>query len=677
MYIDVFIIIVIFHFNLIYKLKMKNTCPVSENQEAYAHYTKLLSLFEKFIKSPSPTVDIPKDLFELNKNINIMINTNKLPQLVLKEVFDLNLSYQAIGYMNVFLNTVDQYYADEKNLEKKETFYLIMKFLNFYTKNFLLQNKIDTSEYSNKLPITRVILFLALQRVNKCAYMVALSNSLLMSHKHIVIAIFKTYYKIDSFCNDFLLAMENINIEFNLDDLLEMLRYIQHYQSNKQNKEIVIPLSKFILTKVNTEKQSNEYLEIIKVLKRCLFQTVDGFLEEIHIRMFDCIMKEEANSDILRELILLSPSIVCPVLEERHINYIIDHFKIESNGNFFVKILSSSPQYINTVVHANHKNDSARLVSLLIKNNIPITDKSIIKKLKYYQKYGFCMHKYKEYSNINFNLVLDFGYDDEEIFNILLSIILKEERNIKHLIKMLSESYYRTISISIPNYKVLSSKYLDTILKSYSIQNRLIESDEFKPYSANSFTIDSNKTEVIMIDKSNYMIHFELMKGSLWTSLCVGIDTEWKSSTNAFDPLCPVSIIQLSSFDEKFIFIIDIYTGVNDQNYMKIMTELMKRSKFVGFGFNSSDMKILPMIISSAFQDNIVDIQDIYREKVDKKVTTVPSLKNTVKEILNLNMCKVEQCSNWNRRPLRKAQMHYAAVDALMCVKLYKALNNI
>ena len=103
----------------------------------------------------------------------------------------------------------------------------------------------------------------------------------------------------------------------------------------------------------------------------------------------------------------------------------------------------------------------------------------------------------------------------------------------------------------------------------------------------------------------------------------------------------------------------------------------MKRSKFVGFGFNSSDMKILPMIISSAFQDNIVDIQDIYREKVDKKVTTVPSLKNTVKEILNLNMCKVEQCSNWNRRPLRNAQMHYAAVDALMCVKLYKALNNI
>ena len=239
---------------------MKNTCPVSENQDAYDHYTKLLSLFEKFIKSPYPNVDIPQDLFELNKTINIMINTNKLPQLVLKEVFDLNLSYQAIGYMNVFINIVDKFYADEKNLEKKETFNLILKFLNFFTKNFLLQNKIDTAEYSSKLPITRVILFLALQRVNKFAYMVALSNSLLMSHKHIVISIFKTYYKIDTFCNDFVLAMEKNNIQFTIDELLEMLRYIQHYQSTKQNKEIVIPISKFILTKVNVEKQSNEYL---------------------------------------------------------------------------------------------------------------------------------------------------------------------------------------------------------------------------------------------------------------------------------------------------------------------------------------------------------------------------------------------------------------------------------
>ena len=655
---------------------MKNTCPVSENQDAYDHYTKLLSLFEKFIKSPYPNVDIPQDLFELNKTINIMINTNKLPQLVLKEVFDLNLSYQAIGYMNVFINIVDKFYADEKNLEKKEAFNLILKFLNFFTKNFLLQNKIDTAEYSSKLPITRVILFLALQRVNKFAYMVALSNSLLMSHKHIVISIFKTYYKIDTFCNDFVLAMEKNNIQFTIDELLEMLRYIQHYQSTKQNKEIVIPLSKFILTKVNIEKQSNEYLETIKVLKRCLFQSVNGFLEEFHIKMIDCIMNEGTNSDIIRELILLSPSIVCPVLEERHINYIIKNFKIESNGNFFMRILSSSPQYINTVVHANHSNDSARLVSLLIKNNIPIKDKTIIKKLKYYQKYGFCSHKYREYSNINFNVLLDFGYDDEEIFNILLSIVLKE-RNINHMLKMLSESRYRIISISIPNYKILSSVYLDTILKSYSIKNRLIEPDEFKPYTPNAFTIDGNKTEVKMIDKSNYLIYYDLMKGSLLTSLRVGIDTEWKSSTNAFDPISPVSIIQLSSFDEKFIFIIDIYTGMNDQNYMKIMTELMRKIKYVGFGFNSADMKILPSIFSSVFQDNIMDIQDLYREMVDKKVTTVPSLKNTVKEILNLNMCKVEQCSNWNRRPLRNAQMHYAAVDALMCVKLYEALNNI
>lgn len=34
-------------------------------------------------------------------------------------------------------------------------------------------------------------------------------------------------------------------------------------------------------------------------------------------------------------------------------------------------------------------------------------------------------------------------------------------------------------------------------------------------------------------------------------------------------------------------------------------------------------------------------------------------------------LSKYEQRSNWNRRPLKRSQSHYAALDAQICLALY------
>lgn len=34
-------------------------------------------------------------------------------------------------------------------------------------------------------------------------------------------------------------------------------------------------------------------------------------------------------------------------------------------------------------------------------------------------------------------------------------------------------------------------------------------------------------------------------------------------------------------------------------------------------------------------------------------------------------MCKYEQRSNWNHRPLKKTQLHYAVIDSYICIKIY------
>ena len=43
-------------------------------------------------------------------------------------------------------------------------------------------------------------------------------------------------------------------------------------------------------------------------------------------------------------------------------------------------------------------------------------------------------------------------------------------------------------------------------------------------------------------------------------------------------------------------------------------------------------------------------------------------------KFLHRKLSKYEQRSNWNRRPLKKTQIHYAALDAFACVLIYNSL---
>ena len=144
----------------------------------------------------------------------------------------------------------------------------------------------------------------------------------------------------------------------------------------------------------------------------------------------------------------------------------------------------------------------------------------------------------------------------------------------------------------------------------------------------------------------------------------IGFDTETKPVFHAHQPRHHTALLQLSSETEAFLF--RLHTLGLPQSIADLMADPYITKIGAAVGEDIHGLQHYCRFEPHRFMD-LQSFGDNYgiKEKSVRKMAAI---------ILGCKVSKAQQCSNWEADPLSDAQQLYAATDAWICVKMYKAL---
>jgi len=150
----------------------------------------------------------------------------------------------------------------------------------------------------------------------------------------------------------------------------------------------------------------------------------------------------------------------------------------------------------------------------------------------------------------------------------------------------------------------------------------------------------------------------------------ITIDTETLGLNVKRDRLC---LIQLRNESNKKVYLIQFDQNISSANSKNIKSLMEDKSLTKIFHYARFDMAVL--------KENLnINVKNIFCTKIASKLSRTYSsrhgLKDLVKEILNIELDKTEQTSDWSQKKLTKQQIQYAMNDVLYLSDLKKNLES-
>jgi ribonuclease D len=148
----------------------------------------------------------------------------------------------------------------------------------------------------------------------------------------------------------------------------------------------------------------------------------------------------------------------------------------------------------------------------------------------------------------------------------------------------------------------------------------------------------------------------------------ITIDTETLGLNIKRDRLC---LIQLRNESNKKVYLIKFDKDISPTNSKNIKSLLEDKSLTKIFHYARFDIAVL--------KENLnINVRNVFCTKIASKLTRTYSskhgLKDLVKEILNVELDKTEQTSDWSQKKLTKQQIKYAMNDVIYLSDLKKNL---
>ncbi|CAK56984.1 unnamed protein product (macronuclear) [Paramecium tetraurelia] len=214
------------------------------------------------------------------------------------------------------------------------------------------------------------------------------------------------------------------------------------------------------------------------------------------------------------------------------------------------------------------------------------------------------------------------------------------------------------------------------------IPNPLFVKDEFKPVEEfinneidaylNCKDFGYPENQIIFIDKidENY---FDAWK-CIHSSNAVGYDCEHVTPWTKLDlDGFKVCFVQIATSSHAFLF--DYQKLKDSEEFKNDVRQLLENVGILKIGLSLKDdlkhtvnyLKLKNIKIGS-----IVELQSCF--KVLEGDQKLRSLAYISEFYFKKKLSKFDTCSNWEYRPLRKAQAHYAALDAIISLQIYLSM---
>ena len=222
-----------------------------------------------------------------------------------------------------------------------------------------------------------------------------------------------------------------------------------------------------------------------------------------------------------------------------------------------------------------------------------------------------------------------------------------------------------------PTTATVHDIHLKSVLKSVSVS----EDSDREEYLKLPFPEDN----IILVTTRGAFLQFlKTLQSS--EERIIGMDAEFMSTRGEQN----LSLIQVSLSSSTFLLDWEVLPcQFEDEDYRDFKRSLFLKDKtiIVGFGI-LGDVRLLEKA-SSHLEDlskeckNLLDLESVKTSlmnllRVEK--SPLRGLAGLCKSVLGKPLSKAEQIGDWSKRPLRRSQLVYAALDAWVCVEIFRML---